>query len=305
MATRTQRPAPTARTGTTAAMVAVVCWGLGNVLVKHIRLTGLSLAFNRLCLGSVVFTAALLVTGGRLSWRTIRLAAPGGVAFGIDVALFFTAIKHTSVADASIITALQPALVFLVAGRLFGEKLTARIVGWTALAIVGVGIAVVGSASGAGRTLEGDLIASASLAAWAWYFVASKQARQQLRTLEYQAGLTIVAALVVAPVALATSHDLVVQNWSTAGWVVVMVVVPGGGHLIMNWAHQYAPITLTSMITLGIPVVGTIGAALLLGEPVTLVQSLGMGVVLVALALILRRPAPVEIRGEILADPPT
>jgi drug/metabolite transporter (DMT)-like permease len=305
MATRTQRSAPTARTGTTAAVVAVVCWGLGNVLVKHIRLTGLSLAFNRLCLGSVVFTAALFLTGGRLSWRTIRLAAPGGVAFGLDVALFFTAIKRTSVADASIITALQPALVFLVAGRLFGEKVTMRIIGWTVLAIAGVGVAVVGSASGAGRTLQGDLIAAVSLAAWAWYFVASKQARQQLGTLEYQAGLTIVAALVVAPFALVGSHDLVVHDWSTAGWVVVMVAVPGGGHVIMNWAHQYAPIILTSMITLGIPVVGTIGAALLLGEQVTFVQTLGMVIVLVALALILRRPPPVQSPGELLADPPT
>jgi drug/metabolite transporter (DMT)-like permease len=304
MATSTRRSAPTARTGTAAAILAVVSWGLGNVLVKHIHLTGVSLAFNRLCLGAVVFTVALLLTGGHLTWRTLRVAAPGGVAFAIDVTLFFTAVKHTSVADASIITALQPALVFVVAGRLFGEHVTRRIVGWTALAVVGVGIAVVGSAAGAGRTLEGDLIAGASLVAWAWYFVASKQARQQLKALEYQAGLTIVAAMVVTPFALATSHDLVVHDWSTAGWVVVMVVVPGGGHLMMNWAHQYAPITLTSMITLGIPVVGTIGAALLLGEQVTLVQSLGMAVVLVALALILRRPPLAEAPLEILVDPP-
>jgi drug/metabolite transporter (DMT)-like permease len=277
-----------------AAVVAVVCWGLGNVLVKHIRLSGPSLAFNRLCLGAVVYTLALSLRGVRLTRRTLRLAGAGGIAFGLDIVLFFTALKHTSVADASIITALQPALVFLVAGPMFGERITARIAGWTTIAVVGVSIAVVGSSSGSGRTLGGDLLAAASLAAWAWYFVASKRSRQRLGALEYQAALTVVAAVVVTPFAVFTSRDLVVHDWSTAGWVLVMVLVPGGGHLLMNWAHRYAPLTLASLVTLGVPVVATIGAAVAIGETITLPQSAGMAVVLVALAMVLRRPQAVQ-----------
>jgi drug/metabolite transporter (DMT)-like permease len=273
-----------------AAVVSVICWGLGNVLVKHINLSGLSLALNRLCLGAVVYTGALYVTGGRLTLRSLRRAAAGGVAFGLDIALFFVALKHTSVADASIITALQPALVFVVAGRLFGERVTRRVIGWTSLATVGVAVSVFGAASGAGRTTEGDLIAACSLAAWTWYFVASRQAREQMSALEYQSALTIVAAAVVAPLALATSHDLVVHDPATAGWVLVMVLVPGGGHLLMNWAHHHAPITLMSMVTLGIPVVATAGAALLLGEPVTLVEAIGMSIAVLAIAMIIWRP---------------
>ena len=268
-------------------------WGTGNVLVKYIRLDGMALAFNRLWLGSVLFGILLTARGGRITWSSLRIAAPGGIAFALDLSLFFTAIKHTSVADASIITALQPALLFLVAGRLFGEKVHAAIVGWTLVAIVGVTVAVLASASGAGRTVEGDLIALASLVAWAWYFVASKQARQQLGALEYQAALSVVAAVMVTPLALVSSHHLVIRDGSTIGWVVVMVLVPGGGHLIMNWAHEYAPITLVSMVTLGIPVIATIGAAVALGEAVTLIQAAGMALVIVALAMVLRRP-PIE-----------
>ena len=277
-----------AQTATAASVLAVLCWGLGNVLVKHIRLSGPSLAFNRLALGAVVFTAAVYLGGGRVTLRSLRCALAGGVAFGLDIALFFTSLKHTSVADASVITALQPALIFLVAGRLFGERVTARTLAWTTLAAAGVMVAVFGSASGAGRTAYGDLIAAGSLGAWAWYFVASKQAREQLTTLEYQASLTIVAAVVVAPLAIVTSHDLIVHNWSTGGWVAVMVLVPGSGHLLANWAHRYAPITLMSMLTLGIPVVATIGAAVILGEPVTLVETFGIALVIVAIAMVLR-----------------
>jgi drug/metabolite transporter (DMT)-like permease len=287
-----RRPVQATRAGTTAAVVAVVFWGMGNVLVKHIALSGLSLAFNRLCLGALVYGGALYLTGGRLTLVSLRRAAAGGVAFGLDIALFFSALKQTSVADASIITALQPALVFLVAGRLFGERVTSRVVGWTTLATVGVAVAILGSASGAGRTTAGDLIATASLDAWTWYFVASRQAREQMSALEYQAALTTVAAIVVAPFALVSSHDLVVRDPATAGWVLLMVLVPGGGHLLMNWAHNYAPITLMSMLTLGIPVVATVGAAVLLGEPVSLVEAIGIVVVVVAIAMVLWRPHP-------------
>jgi drug/metabolite transporter (DMT)-like permease len=307
MATDTQQPAAATGLGTAAVVAAVVCWGLGNVLVKYIRLPGLALAFDRMALGAVVWSLVLFAAGRRLSWRALRIAAPGGVAFGVDVALFFSSLKHTSVADASVITALQPALVFLVAGRLFGERLSRRIVAWTGVAVCGVVVAVVASASTAGRTLGGDVLAAISLLAWAWYFVASKQARQQLTALEYQACMTIVAACVIAPVALLRPHDLVVPDAATAGWVLVMVCVPGGGHLLVNWAHRYATITLASTLTLGIPVIGALGAAALLGETLTGLQLAGIAVALVALALLVRRPPPAvaPVVPVVLAEPPT
>ena len=291
MASEALAPSHTERAGTLGACAAVLMWGAGNVVVKQINMSGNAIAFNRLWIGVVVFTSLLWLRGGRLSWRALRIAAPGGVAFALDVALFFTAIKHTSVADASIIAAIQPALVFVVAGRLFGEKVTLSTVGWTIVAIAGAVASVLASASAAGRTPQGDLYATLSLLAWTWYFVTSKQARQQLGALEYQAALTIVAALFITPIALIGTHDLVIHNGTTLGWIVVMVLVPGGGHLIMNWAHNYAPIMLTSMLTLGIPIVATAGAVVTLGEPVTLGQTLGMAVVIVALAAVLRRPS--------------
>ncbi len=290
MAQAIDEPAAGTGRGTAAVVTAVVFWGMGNVLVKYIRLPGLALAFYRLVVGAVVYSIVLRFAGGRLTRQKILVAAPGGIAFGLDMALFFVSLKHTSVADASVITALQPALVFLVAGPLFAERLSRWMVGWTTIAVVGVVIAIVGSSASAGRTLFGDLAATASLFAWSYYFVASKQARRTLTALEYQAAMTVVAAFVIAPLALAQPRDLSVPDLATVGWIMVMVLVPGGGHLLVNWAHRYSSIALASTLTLGIPVVGVIGAAVLLGEPLTEIQVFGIGVALVALALVLRRP---------------
>lgn len=272
--------------GAAAASVAVVAWGLGNNLAKYIRLPGNSLALNRLWIGSVWFALLLLLRGGRLSWKSLRLAAPGGVAFALDVAFFFTSLKHTSIADASIISALQPALVLLVAGRLFDERVTRRDVALIAVATVGVAGVVLGSSAAAGGTLYGNVLATGALLAWTWYFVASKQARKVLGALDYQASLTVVAAVFLTPVVLLSGQRLAPPDWSTAGWIVLLVLVPGGGHLLMNWAHESTPIILTSTLTLGLPVVATGLAVPIFGEPVTWLQGVSMAVVLGSLGVL-------------------
>jgi drug/metabolite transporter (DMT)-like permease len=206
----------------------------------------------------------------------------------LNVSLFFLAVKHTSVADANIISALQPAVLLVLVGPLFAEQVTPATVGWTAVAIGGVALAVFASARGAGRTAGGDLLACAALGTWVWYFVASKRARRELGALEYQTGLTLVAACVVTPLALASGQRLTMPDAATVGWVALIVAVPGGGHLLMNWAHGYAPLTLTSQLTLAVPVVAIVAAVVFLGEPVTALQLVGLAVVLGALAIVLR-----------------
>jgi drug/metabolite transporter (DMT)-like permease len=275
--------------GAGAAGAAVVAWGLGNNIAKYARLPGPSLAFSRLWLGGAWFTLLLYGRGGRLTRRALRVAAPGGLAFGLDVLLFFTSLKHTSVADASIISCLQPALVLLAAGPLFGELVTLEDIALTAAATGGVVAAVLTSSAAAGGTFFGNALAAGSVLAWAWYFIASKQARQSLGTLEYQAALTVVAAVFVAPVILIQGGLLGPRDASTLGWVGLLVLIPGGGHLLMNWAHAHVPIIVTSILTLAMPVVATIGALIIFGEPVTWPQALSMAAVLASLGLVLVR----------------
>src|SRR5205085_224072 len=146
--------------------------------------------------------------GGWVRPRLLWAALPGGVAFSADITLFFTAVKHTTVANATMISALQPALVLFVAGPLFGERVTTRDVGWTLLAL-GLGTG-------------------------------------------------------------------------------------GIGHFLVHWAHGHAPLVLTSLLTLLIPVVAMAGAAVFLGEEVVLAQVVGAVVVLGALATVVWRRQPDE-----------
>ncbi|HEV2369754.1 MAG TPA: DMT family transporter, partial [Acidimicrobiales bacterium] len=223
----------TSTAGLAAAGTAVTSWGLGNVMARFIALTGPSLAFDRQWFGVAYSLALCAALRRRLGWRTLRLALPGGLAFGVQGLFFFTAVKHTAVTDATIIVALQPALLLCVVGRLFGEKVRAADAAATVTALGGTALVVLGGRGRGGDHLSGDLLAVASLVLWAAYFVAAKQARRHLGTVEYQTALAMVAAVAVTPVALLYGGALW-TGWSTAGWVVLLALGPGGGHFLMN-----------------------------------------------------------------------
>ena len=54
--------------GLVAVAGAVVCWGVGNVLVRQVDLPAVQLAFWRLALSSVIYAGIVLAWRGRLTW---------------------------------------------------------------------------------------------------------------------------------------------------------------------------------------------------------------------------------------------
>jgi drug/metabolite transporter (DMT)-like permease len=277
--------------GFAAATAASVVWGLGNVVVARTPLNGLAQATHRFWLGALLYLAVLYASGRRLRWASFRAGWLGGMMLAGDIGFFFVAVKHTTLADAATIGALQPIVILFVAGVLFGERVTRRHLACTALALGGTAAVVLGSSGRAGATsVLGDVFAVGSLLSWAGYFIVSKTARRQLDTLEYMAVIMVVGTAIIAPLALATGEltgPTARLTWSAFGWVVLIVLLPGSGHLLINWAHNHTTITTSSLLTLLIPVLSTAGGALWLSQRIDGVQAAGIGVVVVALAVVI------------------
>lgn len=283
--------------GNAAAVAAVGVWGFGNALVKYIPLSGPTISLQRLWLGAVLGFGLVRVARRRFDRRMLQVAAPGGLALGLNTVLFFSAVKYTSVTDATLIVTLQPVLVLLTVGRTFGERVGARAVLGGAIAFGGTALVILGPGAHGRHGALGDVLAVGALVTWAWYFVASKRARVQLGTIEYQAGLQLVAALTVTPVAL-LSHNGLAGSGRTWLLVLLLTTVPGSGHLLLNYAHRYVRLSVTSLLNLLTPVTAMVSAALLLHEGVSGLQVAGAGVVLAGLAVVLAggsRTQPVEV----------
>ena len=93
----------------------------------------------------------------------MRRSALGGAFFGINVALFASAVQRTSVAEVTLISSFQPVLVLLVAGPLFGERAGRREIGLIAAALVVSRVTATGRPFRSSTDLTGPSLRTSSL----------------------------------------------------------------------------------------------------------------------------------------------
>jgi drug/metabolite transporter (DMT)-like permease len=288
-------PEVPARSHRTAAIVAVsattAVWGGVGVLIKISSLSGLTFAMYRLWLGVAIHLIALAVTRRRLSWATFRACALGGVLFGADISLSFNAVKLTTIANASIIGALSPVLIMLVAGRTFGERVGRPEAALVGLSFVGVVLVALGSAGSPAWSPLGDALALMSTLSWTSYWVFSKRARATVPALQYMSSVILAAALTVTPVALLVG-GVPPASPQPKDWAILVTValIPGTtGHLLVAWSHRHVESWLSALITQCSPVVAAVSAWWVLGEPLTILTVLGAAAVLGATGLVIVR----------------
>jgi drug/metabolite transporter (DMT)-like permease len=61
-----------------------------------------------------------------------------------------------------------------------------------------------------------------------------------------------------------------------------------GSHILINWAHPYVDVSISSLMMLAVPVVAGIAAWVLLGESMTALQILGTLVTIAAMVGVVR-----------------
>lgn len=270
-----------------AVILTVAMWGYSAVAIKAVGASGIVVAFYRLWFAIPLLWLSLLLfprLRGPLDRKWFLGCLAGGALFGFHQLLFFNAMKVTSVANVTIIGALQPVLVLLVAGPLFGEYLHRVAIGWSSVALAGTALVVLGGAASTAVSLEGDLLALGNLFVFTGYFLTSRRVREYLGAWEYVVGMTTVSGLVITTAAIAAGSDLgAPSGWD---WVVLasLAIFPGTlGHVLTNWSHAHITAFAISMLFLATPVVASAAAYFFLGEPLTPLQIAGGAIVLGAI----------------------
>ena len=282
-----------------AAGLGVAMWAAGIIMVRHIAMSGTQIAFWRVALGAAVYWVALRMSGRRLTRHQLVASAPAAVAIALEIAVFFVALKATTVANTVVIGALQPIVLMAVAARRFRERVTGWLVRVALVAIAGVVLVAFGSSSQPVWSLRGDLLALLAMFLFSAYFAFAKSARADVPAFEFQTALWLVGSIALLPAALIESGGLKIPDETSFLWLMGLLAVPGTGHLLVNWAHGRTPLIVVSMLTLANPVLASIGAAVFLAEPIDGRQALGIVMVLVALVITIKRES--ELRSEVQA----
>ena len=280
--------------GRIAAVAAVVCWSTGNIIVARLDLSGIEIAFWRQSLGVIVYGVIFFAAGKRVTWEQIKIAFPVAVLFCSEIVVFFSALNITTVANATIIGALQTIVLIFVAGGKFGEIITKRLLGISIFATGGVAVGVLGSSSKISWSPTGDLLALLAMILFSGYFVAVKSVRSRIDTFTLQTLAMLIGSLGLLPF-------LIIFQSSTSGfpaltrneflWILVLLAVPGSGHFLMNWAHLHVSLSLAGLLMLAIPVLSAAGAWIFLEQSVSLLQISGGVIVIAALVIVTRDDA--------------
>lgn len=269
-----------------AGMLAVLTWSVGPLCVRGIDASTPTIVLYRLVLAQPVMIGFALLSGGRISRVSLRAAAVPGVLFALGLIFSFASYQHTSIVNATLIGSLTPAVMMVVAPRIFGDQQSSRQWLLAGVAFAGLLMVVLGAGKTSGAGWDGNIYAFINLATFTMYFIRMKHSRNAgVHSSSLIASVFLVAGVVAAPWALATSSDLGAIRGSDWMLLLLMVLAPGlVGHGAMTWAQRYLDITMASLLTLGQPVLSTIGAWLIYDERLTLLQVIGSVVVLAGLA---------------------
>ena len=287
-----------------AAITAVFAWGIGPIFNKTMSVDPSAIVFYRILIGAPLMTAMAYLNGGKLSLDLMKRTALPGVLFALSMITGFASVKMTSIANATLITTVQPVLVLFVAPKMFGEKLRPRQILYSTFALGGVLIVVLAAASTSGAHLSGDLLAVGNVTIWTSYFVLSKKRRLAgVHSWAFLSAVFLWSAVVVLPYGFVVSNDLGAMTNADWGRIIAMAVGPGVvGHGLMTWAQSHVDLTLASLLGLMSPVISTALAWAILDQNLTFWQSGGAVVVLVSLAFLVREqrmPAEASLEHEV------
>jgi drug/metabolite transporter (DMT)-like permease len=207
--------------------------------------------------------------------------------FGANLALFFTAIKATSIANAEFIGSLSPLALVPAGALLFGERPDWRALRWGAISIIGIALVLFGGAATDTATASGNALMVGVVSLWIGYLLATKMARRaEISTVHFMACAVPIAALSATPLTLLLDGGdvwpLTGRDWSVVALLALSTGV--GAHGLVVFAQRHLPVATIGILQVGQPALATFWAWLLLGETVTSIQIPGMLLVIIGLS---------------------
>jgi drug/metabolite transporter (DMT)-like permease len=234
-----------------------------------------------------LMAGVVLLRGGTL--RISRTAFRSVVIIGILLpganAVLFVAERNVPTGLASLIIASVPLWLALLR-LLGGERMP-----WQVLAGVGVGfagVAILAQPSGDAKTWG---IALCVLSALMWSTGSFLSARLTMPANPFAATAYEMAAggLVLFPISLFTVHGLHPSTQSIVGWLYLVTFGSIIGYTAYTWLLANAPLGLVSTYAYVNPVVAITLGVLFLGEALTSRLLIGAAIVVVAVAIVVRR----------------
>jgi drug/metabolite transporter (DMT)-like permease len=215
----------------------------------------------------------------------LRILLLGAVVLPAEVSLYFASLHHIGAGLAEVLLFLYPMWVVLITAVVLRQSVTRLVVVCSAAAVGGAALTV-GAVEGV--DLVGVLLAIGASIGFACYVVLSGRLVHGVGALLTTALVITGAAVTFTVAALATGAQ---GPTDPAGWAATLGLSVVGtviSFLFLTAGLARIPSTDASVISTVEPAVAVLLGVVLLGEPIGVVQVLGVAIVLASVAVLLR-----------------
>ena len=248
--------------------------------------SAITLAFWRMFLASAMVFI--------LSYKTLTRFVPNkkillaGIFLGIHFALFFRAVQLTSIAEAALLGTTAPIFTEIYGFLFKRKKPVVMVLVGLFVAFLGAGTLVSQSSFSETSSL-GNIFAVFCSVAMALVLILGKEVRKETPVFEYTRWLFFFAATPLFFISLLFDVSVFSFTLKEFCWFLFLALVPTMvGHNIFYYLIKNLSTTTVAAVPLGEPVVSSVGAFFLFGEPVSVAVAVGGSITLLGVFLVIR-----------------
>lgn len=247
-----------------------------------------AISFWRMGFGALIlWMISVLKKQTPLSYENRNKTIMAGIFLGIHFALFFGAIKLTTIANATFLGTLAPLFTYFI------EKFILKRKHHTVL-LLGLGLAITGAMIIVGNQFDfssdftlGNLLAIACSLFLGMAFIISEKIRRTVGTISYSRTLFLTAAVTLLIIAFFTNSSLTGFSHNEYGGLLLLGIVPTLiGHGSMYFAVRYVSPTVVASTPMGEPILASVFAWFLFQETIGYPTLIGGGCTLLGLFVI-------------------
>lgn len=259
--------------------VAVTVLGTNAILIRWSSAPSVIKGMYRLLLTTVILTPPTVYWYRDELWAltrggdVVRIVA-AGAALAVNTWSFFESLEWTSVAATVVLGQTQVVFVALGGYFLLNERLTAKKLGGMATALAGVVVmSIVGlldaSLLAGTAPLYGNALAMLSGVTFAGYLLTGRSVRQRVSLFPYIIVVYATSATILLAVALLEGATVMITAYPCHEILLFIAMAAGPGiigHSFLNWVLEHMESNVVSVGFLGVPIVSTLLAIVLLNE---------------------------------------
>lgn len=271
-------------------IVSMAIFGTIGWFVRNIDVSSGELALYRAVLAALLIAVYLFVTKQKIPVQNIKKEIPlllaSGIAMGINWILLFEAYKYTTVSVATLSYYFAPVIVTVVSPFLFREKMTMKQIICFVMSTVGlVMITGISGLGQGGNNFVGILFGLGAAVFYATVILLNKY----IKNVEgiHRTFLQFIATIIILIPYVAVTSGVHLGNLDGKGWIFLLIV--GLVHTGVTYCMYFSslkelPGQKAAILSYIDPLVAVLVSVLLLGETMTIWQTVG-GVLILGFTL--------------------